>query len=125
MSAPFVKEKFSHQVVLFSLLFLWGCASPWTWQHPDGLGEQELQNAVQECQKIARDEVNRFDYYTPYPAPPYFPLHDRFRHYNPYWDTYPPPLYYDSQRKFIDEERFFRICMFAKGWRQTPTSESQ
>jgi len=110
---------------LIFVLLLAGCATPWVWQHPQGLGKQELEQATNECLDLAWQEANSRDYYTPYYYP-YYPYYDRYYYrHSPYYYDYPPPIFYDSQRRLYDEQRFFRICMHAKGWRQVPVTPSR
>ena len=60
---------------MIGLVLLAGCAAtPWVWQHPKGLGQQELQEATSECERLAQEEVSQKDYF--YPSPyPFFPSH--------------------------------------------------
>jgi len=114
-----------HLRIVFPLicLLLTGCATPWVWEHPQKLGPEELQAATAECEQLAREEANRNDYFLPGPYPYFSPYPSRFNDYRyayPY--DYPFSFYYDSQRRFDDLQRFFRICMQAKGWRQVPAT---
>ena len=104
-------------------LLLAGCATPWVWQHPQGLGQAELRQAIADCQQLAQDEVDRYDYYTP-SFSPYFPPYGGSFYYRHYYDFYyyPPTYYYDTQRRLNDQQRFFRVCMYSKGWRQVPVT---
>lgn len=112
--------------LLLLVLLLAGCAPPtkWVWQHPQGLDQQQLQQAISSCDQIAQDEIARNDYFTPYLFPYYPPYADSYyfwRHRYLYdYPYYPPSYYYDSERRFFDRQRFFRICMHAKGWRKVP-----
>jgi hypothetical protein len=110
-------------LLLLCLLSLSGCGAPWVWQHPQGLGPQELQRATAECRELAWEEANRYDFFGPYPYPYFFPYYARPHHRHPhFWYDDPPPFYYHSQRRILDEQRFFQICMQAKGWRQVPVT---
>ena len=113
-------------VLILGLLLLYGCAPTYVWQHPEGLGEAELNKALAQCEQIAQDEVDRYNYLPPY-SPPYYPPYDGLHHFNPYYDDFyfSSPYYYDSQRRFFDKQRLFRVCMQAKGWKQVPVKKSQ
>ncbi|WP_156827025.1 hypothetical protein [Geopsychrobacter electrodiphilus] len=110
----------SHLLLWFCLLLLCGCGVPLVWQHPEGLSQAELQQATDECLRLSRQEAENSDYFSPH-FYPRFPFYDRhyYRH-SAYWYGEPPPFYYDVQRRWYDEQRYFHICMLAKGWRQVP-----
>jgi hypothetical protein len=103
--------------MLLLLVFLTGCAArgALVWEHSEGFGDLQLQQAQKECRQIAQREV-RYPYY-PY-GDPLFPFyrpfyyHDRHYAYDSIW--------YDhfAQMRYQDElSRLYRICMEAKGWR--------
>ncbi|WP_303721069.1 hypothetical protein [Malonomonas rubra] len=97
------------------LLLLSGCIglNRWEWQHPENYGDAARQQAIAECDQIAGEEVFRRNYF-------YFPLYPRY--YDRYYDHDRRPFYwtddyfYRTQQKLYDRQRFFRICMKAKGW---------
>jgi hypothetical protein len=108
-------------LLLLFCLPLYACGPSLVWQHPQMLGQTELQQATAECRKLSWQEANSTDYYTPY-LYPRFPLYGRhYYRYSPFWYD-DPPLYYAAQQRWLDEQRFFRICMLAKGWRQVPAN---
>lgn len=101
-------------------LLLTGCVSNsyWTWRHPAGLGDTELQQATNECSQLAQREVDRYNYYRPYY---YYDDYYFNRHYYPYGHYRPyyrPHRYYDFYNYNADLSRYYRICMRAKGWQQ-------
>ncbi len=105
-----------HCLFAGTLLLLSGCLgnSYLAWQHPAGLSNAELQTAKAQCRQLAQNEVNRFDYYEPYYDHPfYYERYSRGGHYRPYfWRR----SYYDFHRYNIDLDRFYKVCMQAKGW---------
>lgn len=109
------------------LLFLGGCASSsyWAWQHPDKQGELQLLKDQKECRDLAQAEVAKinyyFDFYNMYDFPYYWPS-PRDRHHRPVLRSYHPYFGSYGHYRFLqqqdDLDRFFRICMKAKGWRR-------
>ena len=107
------------------LLLLSGCISQnrYIWQHPNGYGEVERQQAIATCEGIANEEVRKYDYF--YPFPYYYDRHyyrDRDRAF-----FFPHYYHYNSHREFQDRRRYFRICMKSKGWRlrKLPAPQAQ
>lgn len=112
---------FARVFLLLALAFLTGCAPAmrWTWQHPNGATDQQLQSAIADCDRIAWDEVNRTNYFPLWPYPSAYS--DRFFFRHNYYYYYDDPFYASpSQRRYFDQQRFFRLCMESKGWRQVP-----
>lgn len=102
------------------LLLLCGCASLsyWTWQHPNIQSELQLLKDRKECRELARTEVVQINYYYSfynmgqrYDFPSYY--YDQYR--SPFFHGYHHYLFMQQQE---DLERFFLICMKAKGWQQ-------
>lgn len=105
-------------ILLLLALVLNGCAgnSYWTWEHPQGLGSQQLQKDELECRRLAEREANISSYRYYYYDYPYYDLYAyRGRHHPAYYDW----TWYNHYR-FIqyqdDLDRYFRVCMTAKGW---------
>lgn len=104
-------------IILFLFILLTGCAGrgALVWEHNEGLGNLELQQAQKECRQIAQREA-RFHYYSYGNSlfPFYRPFHYHDRYYVDDWiwrDHY-------AQMLFQDElSRLYRVCMEAKGWR--------
>jgi hypothetical protein len=109
-------------IAIFMLLLLCGCVgnSYWTWQHPDKQSELQLLKDRNECRNLAQTEVAQINYFYdfydygmddfPFYAPSY-----RNRFYRPYFRGYHNYKFFQQQN---DLERFFRICMKAKGWQR-------
>ena len=106
--------------VFMLLLLLCGCVSHshWTWQHPDKQSELQLLKDRKDCRDLAWAEVAQanyfYDFYDRYAFPFYDPYyHNRFYplHFHGYY-------HYQFFQRQEDLERFFRICMKAKGWQR-------
>ncbi|MBW6508277.1 MAG: hypothetical protein K0A94_01910 [Desulfuromonadales bacterium] len=107
-------------IILLFLIFLTGCASRGTlvWQHSEGYGDQQLQQAQKECRQIAQREAR-------YPYPYYYYGDSLFPFYRPFY--YQDRHYYAedwiwrdhfTQMRYQEElSRLYRVCMEAKGWR--------
>lgn len=114
--------------ILLILLLLSGCVGygNWSWQHPQGLGELERQQAIAECEAIATEEINRHDYLFPYPRGYFFPYYYNRHNYRDSRYYYLPRYYlYDGHSEYQDRKRYFRICMKSKGWRMVQAPLSQ
>jgi hypothetical protein len=52
-----------------------------------------------------------------------FPFYVRHYHrQNAFWYDKPSSFYYDVERRWYDEQRYFHICMLAKSWNQVPVT---
>jgi len=107
-------------LLLFLIILLTGCAGrgAFVWEHTEGLGDLQLQQAQKECRQIAQREVRYpYDLYRPYSHtlfPFYRPFYYHNRHYVNDW------IWHDhfAQMRYQDElSRLYRVCMEAKGWR--------
>lgn len=103
-------DRFKHflQVIpIFLLLLLSGCGSHSnrTWQHPDKQGELQLLKDWKECRELAQTEVAQINYFYNFYGGGMYEL--------PYYGPY-----YRGDRYQDDVERFFRVCMKAKGWQR-------
>lgn len=110
------KPNFLLAVLLLALpFFVGGCASGtyWTWEHPT-YGQGRLGADQQECRQLARQEANRNDFFYGYGSYPlYWPHFSRRYYYDPYWDWY----YHDRFMRYQNDlDRYYRLCMKAKGW---------
>lgn len=110
-------------LLLASSLVLSGCMTSgnWVWQHPIEQDDQARVQAIIACEQIADDEVRRKVYYSPYRFPYYDRYYSRHDHYF-YW---PNDFFYNAHREFQDWNRYFRICMKAKGWRRVNISKPE
>ncbi len=105
------------------LLLLSGCVSKsyWVWQHPDKQGELQLLQDQKECRELAQTEVAQINYFYDFYDMGYlydFPYYDdsyRGRYHRPFFRGYHHYRFIREQDYF---ERFFRVCMKAKGWQQ-------
>ncbi len=105
------------------LLLLCSCISPsyWIWQHPNKQGELQLLKDRKECHELAKTEVAQINYYYAF-----YNMGQRYEYlsYSPYYyDRYRRPYFHSYHHfRFVqqqgDLERFFQICMKAKGWRR-------
>jgi len=112
--------QFTHFLLLLALLLpivLGGCVnkSHWVWKNPEKPAESDYLKDEKECNELAQSETSRIDYYYGYhslfSSPFYTPYyHDRCS-YHPFAND---DRYFRQQD---DLERFFRICMKAKGWK--------
>lgn len=102
-------------ILLTSLLLLSGCIGKqqWEWQHPQNPGDEAKRLAIAECEKIASEELRPGDYYLYFPYPSYFDRHVFKERYPYYWNDY---YLFRAQQDFFERQRYFRICMKAKGW---------
>ncbi len=107
--------------VLFLLALtvaLTGCVSNsyWAWEHHDLNRNNRLTLAEdqRECHNLAHDEANRYDYLYFYRNYPYFkPYYRQGRYYDPFWEW----QYHDRFFRYQNAlDRYYRICMKAKGW---------
>ncbi|MCW8892073.1 MAG: hypothetical protein OQK50_00625 [Deltaproteobacteria bacterium] len=87
----------------------------WVWEHEEVKSQSLLLKDQQDCRKLARqeaDQVNYFFRYTDFPF--YWPYYDRQSFHRPYWG-------WNNHYRFLrwqdDYDRFFHLCMRAKGWR--------
>jgi len=113
---PYAQKKGFFLLLTLLLFVLSGCASKtyWEWEHKDHLDRSILLADRQECQKIARREADRNDHYYLYHDYLYYWPYDRWgRYYVPYRGWY---LHSRFMRYQDDLERFFSVCMKAKGW---------
>jgi hypothetical protein len=111
--------QFAYFFLLPTLLLpivLGGCVnkSHWVWKHPEKPTELEFLSDKKECNDLAQEESSKIDYYYGYrslfSSPFYTPYyHDRYS-YHPFAND---DRYFRQQD---DLERFFRVCMKAKGW---------
>ncbi len=120
-SRPEQLPGFMLSALLLLLLLLAGCAgqSNWSWQHPQGLGQSEALQAIAFCQSIADDEINRHDYFFPYYS--HYSYYDN-RDYRDRRTFYSSTLHYQQRQRFLDRQRYFRICMTSKGWEKGKNS---
>lgn len=105
------------------LLLLCGCVShnQWTWQHPEKQGELQLLKDQKKCRELAQTEVAQINYLYNFYAMDYlynFPFYDHY-----YRDRYLRPFFrgyhhYRFMQEQDDFERFYRVCMKAKGWQR-------
>jgi len=110
-------------VAIFTLLLLCGCISNnrWVWQHPDKQGELQLLKDQTECRKLAQTEVAQINYFSDYYDMGYlydFPFYGysyRGKYRRPFFRGY---HHYRFMQEQDDFERFFRVCMKAKGWQR-------
>ena len=98
---------FLQVIAVFPLLLLCSCGSHsnWTWQHPNKQGELLLPEDLKECRELAQTEVLQINYF-----------YDCYG-YGMYDLSYYGP-YYRGDRYQDDLERFFQVCMKAKGWQR-------
>lgn len=105
-------------IILLFLSFLTGCAGhgALVWEHSEGFGDQQLQQAQNECRQIAQREA-RYPYY--YYSDPLFPFYSPFHYYERHY--YPENLiwrdHFEQMRYQEELSRLYRVCMQAKGWR--------
>lgn len=102
------------------LMLLTGCLGNrgLEWQHADIFSADARQQAMAECEEIAREEMLHRNLLPSFAYPPYY---DRYydRRYKPlYWADY---FHNRSHYEFLERRRYFRICMRAKGWRLLET----
>jgi hypothetical protein len=112
----------SSLLLLISLL-LSGClgGETWRWQHPDELTDQARLQAIVSCEQLADEEVRRnYAFYDYYPFPVYrsYSPQDRFFFRDHYF-------HYLNHRRMQDRNRYFHICMKAKGWKLVKLPEPQ
>jgi len=110
-----------------AVLLTAGCSyTPYTWQHPDRLGEQALNQAEKNCALLADDELYRYGYAGPYP---YFgstyrgPMRYDYFHRYPFFGDYPGDPFY-GEPYAATQGQLFRVCMKAKGWQLVPATKA-
>lgn len=115
--------QFTYFLLLLTLLLpiiLGGCVSKshWVWKNLEKPTELEFLKDKKECRDLAREETSRIDYYydyapfgRPFGIPFYAPYHYDYHGYrHHFFNDY---RYFQEQD---DYDRFFRVCMKAKGW---------
>lgn len=119
MNGEVFKQKTIWIPFIFALSLLqFGCVSNtyWTWEHND-LSNSQLAKDRQECRQLAQNEADSRDFfYNNYRNDPfYWPYHPRKHFYDPYWNW--NWYRHNSFIRYQDNlERYFTICMKAKGW---------
>ncbi|PLY04008.1 MAG: hypothetical protein C0622_03455 [Desulfuromonas sp.] len=98
------------------LMLLSGCAGTgtWVWEHEQQLDAVALAQARSECEQLARREADRLDFfYPPYSDYPFYRQGFHPPYYQPWIGWSQHSRFFRYQDNF---DRFFRICMTAKGW---------
>ncbi len=107
---------FLRLIALFTVLLTCGCVGNtyWAWEHSDNLDSNRLAQDRQECQNLAKKEVEQYNFfYNSYN----FPFYPRHFYYDRYGRSYFGwRSHYEFLRYQDDLKRYFRICMQAKGW---------
>lgn len=102
--------------VILLLLILSGCAtSTLVWEHTQGLDAEQRLLAQQECRELAHREAR---YQSFFYDGLFFPLRSSFYYHERYYA--PSPFWYEHNRQMRyhdNANRFYRLCMEAKGWR--------
>jgi len=104
-------------IILLLFVFLTGCAGRGVlvWEHTEGLGDLQLQQAQKECRQIAQREM-RYPYYTY--GDPLFPFYRPFYYHDRYYaDEWIWRDHFAQMRYQEELSRLYRVCMEAKGWR--------
>lgn len=101
--------------ILILTLLQFGCVSNsyWTWEHNE-LNNSQLANNRQECRQLARIEADNHDFFYSYRNDPFYWPYNPRKHFNePYWSWYRHNRFIRYQENL---DRYFYICMKAKGW---------
>jgi hypothetical protein len=112
-------------LLLTLILFLSGCASTtyWTWEHKEDFSRSQLQKDRQECRRIAQIEANQSNlFYNDWYDPFYWSYRSHRNNHDPfYWSWYR----HDRFLRYQDDlDRYYFICMRAKGWERVKKNKA-
>lgn len=110
-------------IVILMLLVLGGCAAypRLIWEHPQGFDADQRLQAQQECRELAHREAR---YQSFFYGDLFFPFHRSFYYHDRHYPS--STFWYEHHRqlKYQDDlDRFYHLCMEAKGWRLIPLEQ--